>query len=126
MRLYTCCIDCRRDISFYENAKDRYALAIIRGQSFELICENCDKLSYYHVNQIRMDQNKAITLGILSLLIGCAMGLIYYFWPQLTRAPIVLVIWGLIGMLGVLFLIYQEITTKHKSQVVYFNRRIYR
>ncbi len=58
----TNCIHCTYEIEVNEFVNDRAELAKEKGDSIELICENCKSKNSYHVNKIRAKESKVVSI----------------------------------------------------------------
>lgn len=121
MKLYTRCSKCREFINFNEGVSDRFKLAAKKGVKVELKCKNCNSTSNYHVNDIKAETNKKMSLIATLIFLGGTFALFIYLWDYLFRIADVFAISGLIGVLTIPFMVYQTITSEQENKVRNFN-----
>lgn len=108
-------------IRFSSWESDRVELSKSKGAKIELICKNCGLKDIYHVNRIKATENKiAQIIGLTIFLVGTPM-VILWIWDYIFRFTYIYVIAGLIGMIGVPFMIYSAIEREQRKKVRQFN-----
>lgn len=87
MKLYTYCTKCKSEIGFNLRAKDRFTLAKKHGEEIQLTCNNCSSRKYYHVNDIKAEESKAVGMvSLFSFLTGTAV-IFILLWPYFLGLP---------------------------------------
>lgn len=125
MNLYTHCKNCKFEIDFSISARDRFVLARKLGEQIDLNCNSCGTWKQYHVNEIKAEENKIISLMALLILFGGTIGIFIYLWRYIFNSSGVLAVAGLLGVLTIPFLVYQAINSSQSNKVDYFNSKKY-
>ncbi len=124
MLLYTNCHNCRKEIRFSTSEPDRVELSKSKGEKIELTCKHCGQTDFYHVNKINATESRiAQIIGLTIFVIGTPLTL-YLIWDYLFRFLYIYVIAGLIGIIGVPFMIYGIIEKEQRRKVRLFNNYI--
>ena len=125
MKLRVNCKSCRKSIPLHSKAKDRFALAEIVGENFEVQCLKCTNISVYHVNDVKAYPSHWFTLLLLFVLTGGPVLIFVFTWEYFLRISNVYVIAILIGLLLVPYFIYEAFNNTVKNKVNYFNVKQY-
>ena len=121
MRLYTNCHNCRKEIKFSTSEPDRVELSKSKGDKIELTCNHCGQTDFYHVNEIKATESKtAQIVGLIIFVIGTPLAF-YLIWDYIFRFTNIYAIAGLIGIIGVPFMVYSVINRDQKRKVRLFN-----
>jgi len=121
MRLYTNCHNCRKEIRFSSWESDRVELSKSKGDKIELNCKNCGQKDFYHVNRIKATESKiSQIIGLTIFLIGTPLVFIW-IWDYIFQFAYIYVIAGLVGVIGVPFMIYSIIESEQRKKVSQFN-----
>ncbi len=121
MRLYTNCHNCRKEIKFSTSEPDRVELSKSKGEKIELNCNYCGQKDFYHVNKIKATESKtAQVTGLIIFIIGTPLTF-YLIWDYTFRVAHIDAIVGLIGIIGVPFMVYSIINMEQKRKVRLFN-----
>ena len=116
MRLYTYCHKCKKKIRFSSWESDRVELSKSKGERIELTCKNCGYKGFYHVNSVKAIESKSLQIISLTVyFLGTPLMLIW-FWDYILRFTYIYVIAGLIGLLGVPFMLYSVIEREEKEE----------
>ncbi|MTI38464.1 hypothetical protein [Fulvivirga lutimaris] len=104
---------------------DRFALAKKIGAKPEIVCNQCGKSDKYDLNDIKATKNR--TLGLIaSLIFLVGTGLtVYVVLTEIFELANIYAISGLVGFIGIPYLIYEAINSSEQSKVAYFNAKIY-
>ena len=121
MRLYTNCHNCKSEIRFSTVEPDRVELSKTKGNKIELNCNHCGHTDFYHLNKIKATESKiAQIIALVIFVIGTPLTL-YLIWDYIFRFTYIYVIAGLIGLIGVPFMIYSIIEKEQRKKVRLFN-----
>jgi len=121
MKLYTNCHNCKKEIRFSSWESDRVELSKSKGDKIELTCKNCGRKDLYHVNRIKATESKfAQIIGLIIFLVGTPL-VFLWIWDYIFQSDYIYVIAGLIGMIGVPFMIYSVIEREQRKKVRQFN-----
>jgi hypothetical protein len=121
MRLYTNCHNCKKEIRFSSWESDRVELSKSKGDKIELTCKNCVQKDLYHINRIKATESKvAQIIGLIIFLVGTPLVFIW-IWDYIFQFAYIYVIAGLVGMIGVPFMIYSVIEREQRKKVRQFN-----
>lgn len=121
MRLYTNCQNCKEEIRFSSREPDRVELSRSKGNELELTCRHCSETNLYHLNRIKATENKiALLIGLVIFFVGTPLT-IFLIWDYLFRFTYIYVIAGLVGLIGIPFLIYSIIEKEQEKKVRLFN-----
>lgn len=122
MRLYTNCHSCKNEIRFSTWEPDRVELSKSKGDKINLTCKKCGNKNLYHVNEIKaMESLISLLIGLIIFLIGTPMVLIFT-WDYFFRFTFIYISAGLIGILGLPFMVYWVIENEQKKKVRQFNK----
>mgnify|MGYP006995672951 CR=1 FL=1 len=121
MRLYANCHNCRNEIRFSTSEPDRVELSKSKGNKIELTCNHCGQTDSYHVNKIKATESKiAQIIGLIIFIVGTPLTL-YLIWGYIFRFTYIYVIAGLIGLIGIPFMIYAIIEKEQRKKIRLFN-----
>ncbi len=121
MRLYTNCHNCKKEIRFSTVEPDRVELSKTKGNKIELTCKQCGQTEFYHLNKIKATESKITQIiGLPVFIIGTPLTL-YLIWDYIFRFTYIYIIAGLIGIIGVPFMIYSIIEKEQRKKVKRFN-----
>jgi len=100
---------------------DRVEFSKSKGDKIELTCLHCGQTDFYHLNKIKATESKiAQLIGLTIFIIGTPLT-IYFIWDYFFRFTYIYVIAGLIGLIGVPFMIYSLIDKDQRKKVKRFN-----
>jgi len=121
MRLYTNCNNCKKEIRFSSWESDRVELSKSKGNNIELTCSNCQHQDFYHVNRINAIESKiAQIIGLTIFLVGTPL-MFLWIWDYMIQFTYIYVIAGLVGIIGVPFMIYSVFEREQRKKIRQFN-----
>lgn len=122
MKLYTNCHNCKKEIRFSTWSSDRVELSKSKGNRIELTCKKCGQKDFYHVNRIKATESKiAQIIGLIIFLVGTPI-VFFWIWDYIFQFVYIYVVAGLVGLIGVPFMIYSVIEKEQSRKVRQFNR----
>jgi hypothetical protein len=102
-------------------ASDRVELSKSKGDKIKLTCKHCGQTGFYYVNTINATDSKiAQIIGLTIFVIGTPLTF-YLIWDYIFRFTYIYVISGLIGLIGVPFMIYSIIEKEQRKKIRLFN-----
>jgi len=122
MTLTVSCKSCRQVIRFSEWVSDRLQLARKKGENIEIKCKTCGQTNKYHVDDIKADNNKALTIfNSVIFLLGTPL-LVYIIWRNIGQANYPYAVAGLLGGGLIPIYIYITISKSQRDRQNMFNR----
>lgn len=121
MRLYSNCIKCTKEISFFTWEPDRIHLAMDKGQKIELKCKNCGHVYKYHLNDLTAKESKvALIIGLAIFLVGTPLT-VYFLWDYLFKTALIHSTIVFLALISVPITIYSLIEKEQLRKVSHFN-----
>lgn len=122
MRLYTDCLKCKTEISFWTWKSDRVDFKKSTGENIVLTCKNCSHSDKYKIDNIKAKESKIAFITSLAVLVIGSPILYFALSDYIFKTNNVYTIAGLVTCLTIPSLIFSIITKNDRERARLFNR----